>query len=459
VATSSDPVLKPLFKEYQFDGLVGPTHNYGGLSVGNLASQKHRGKISNPKLAALEGLAKAKFVHDLGVGQALLPPQFRPSLRALRTLGFAGSDEEILSKAASTQSGIFLRLVSSAASMWAANAATVAPSSDTEDGRLHILTANLSSMFHRSIEADQTKKVLKKIFSDAKYFQVHDPLPSAGGHFSDEGAANHLRLHTSKGTVHLFAWGRSAWLPRNTALKMPKKHPARQTLEASEAVARILQIKSAKVLFPKQLPESLDAGAFHSDVLAVSHLNTLLIHERAFEDQIKLLRDLRRLLGEELEVIEARTKELSLNDAVQAYPFNSQILSLDSNKKMVILAPEDSRKNVKTRKFFDRIVSSKKNSIDAVHYLSVRQSMQNGGGPACLRLRVAMTEDERSSIRARVFLSDQIYEPLVRWVEKFYRDRLEADDLEDPKLARESMQALDELTQILELENIYEFQS
>src|SRR5690242_2694348 len=114
-------------REFNFDGLVGPTHNYGGLSPGNVASTLHGGEISNPREAALQGLEKMRFVSSLGVGQAVLPPQPRPSLKALRALGFVGSDEEVVTRAA-RESDHLLRLCSSAASMWTANAATVAPS-------------------------------------------------------------------------------------------------------------------------------------------------------------------------------------------------------------------------------------------------------------------------------------------------------------------------------------------
>jgi succinylarginine dihydrolase len=48
---------------------------------------------------------------------------------------------------------------------------------------------------------------------------------------------------------------------------------------------------------------------------------------------------------------------------------------------------------------------------------------------------------------------------LVAWVERHYRDRLVPADLCDPALARESFTALDELTGILRLGSIYDFQT
>ena len=58
--------------EANFDGLVGPTHNYAGLSVGNVASLNNAKNTSNPKQAAKQGLAKMKALADLGMVQGVL---------------------------------------------------------------------------------------------------------------------------------------------------------------------------------------------------------------------------------------------------------------------------------------------------------------------------------------------------------------------------------------------------
>ncbi|HEY1628343.1 MAG TPA: N-succinylarginine dihydrolase, partial [Tepidisphaeraceae bacterium] len=198
------------FYEINFDGIVGPTHNYAGLSFGNVASMQSKSAVSNPRRAALEGLAKMKFLMDLGVRQAVLPPQERPHLPTLRKLGFAGSDGEILEKVHRKHPAL-LAAMSSASSMWAANAATVSPSADCGDGRVHFTLANLISNVHRAIETEATSRVLRAIFADEKHFMVHDALPAAV-QFADEGAANHVRLcadHASAG-VEVFVYGRMA---------------------------------------------------------------------------------------------------------------------------------------------------------------------------------------------------------------------------------------------------------
>src|SRR5437879_4951200 len=201
-----------------------------------------------------------RFVASLGVGQAVLPPHERPSLRTLRRLGFRGTDEEVLAQAARDPElkDQLLRISSSAAAMWTANAATCVPAEDASDGRLHLIPANLTAMFHRALEAETTTRVLRAIFADARRFEVHDPLPG-GAHFSDEGAANHTRLFVAgRPAVHLFAWGRVAFGP--PLAKEPARYPARQTREASHALARLGQVEPGRALFPQQHPEGIDAG-------------------------------------------------------------------------------------------------------------------------------------------------------------------------------------------------------
>jgi succinylarginine dihydrolase len=439
-------------REYNFDGIVGPTHNYGGLSPGNLASTVHGGEVSHPREAALQGLEKMRFVAELGVGQAVLPPQPRPSLHVLRRLGFTGTDEEVITRAG-READHLLRLCSSSAAMWTANAATGAPSEDTADGRMHLTPANLQQMFHRALEAETTHAVLRAIFADERHFAVHAPLPG-GGHFADEGAANHVRLVTpGHRAVHLLAWGRSAW---RQDVRHPARFPARQTLEASQALARLHRLEPAQVLLPQQAPEGIDAGAFHTDVLGVGNGGFLMFHELAFVDPRGLLRTLREKLGEAFTWVLASREELPAEDAVRAYPFNSQVLTLPDGS-MAIIAPEESRERETARRFLERVVAED-NPVKQVHYLDVRQSMNNGGGPACLRQRIWLTDEERAAVKANVFYSPALHEALAGWVRKHYREELRAADLADPRLARETMTALDELTRILALGSVYDFQ-
>lgn len=435
--------------ELNFDGLVGPTHHHAGLSHGNLASAGSHGRTSNPRAAALQGLAKMRFVRELGVKQAVLPPQPRPDFAALRRLGFHGSDAEMLECARRTAPRL-LSAVASASSMWAANAATVAPSCDAGDGKLHLTPANLVSLLHRSLEARFTHALLSRIFADERYFVVHDPLPATEP-CSDEGAANHTRLATSASALHLFGFGRGA-----SDAPRPERFPARQAREASAAVARLHRLTEDSVLLVQQAPAGIDAGAFHSDVLAVGNGALLLLHEQAFVDPASLLATLEERLGPELAVVLAREAELPVADAVGSYPFNSQLVTLPSGE-MALIAPRESEALPSARRYLERVVAEA-NPVSAVHYVDVNASMLNGGGPACLRLRVPLTDAEIGALGANVLLDEKLLARLTQVVERRYRDRLALDDLADPTLAVEAATALDEITALLGLSSVYEFQ-
>jgi succinylarginine dihydrolase len=430
--------------EINFDGIVGPTHNYAGLSYGNLASQKYVNQPSNPRQAALEGLAKMKMLADLGIKQAVLPPHERPDIFTLRRLGFTGTDAQILERAAREQPTL-LAACGSASAMWAANAATVSPSADTADGRVHFTPANLPAQFHRSLETAQTAAILRAIFADESAFAHHSPLP-AGAYFGDEGAANHMRLTSGYGEkgVELFIHGRSAARPAQT------RFPARQTLEASMAIARLHQLDAKAVRHMQQNPHTIDAGAFHNDVVAVSNLNVLLFHESAFAPSPSLA----EFAKHPFHVIAVSEKQVPLADAVSSYLFNSQIVG---SGEMTLIAPSEARESASARQFLEALPSLG-TPIRKIHYVDVRQSMQNGGGPACLRLRVVLTAKELSLVRPRVFLDDALYAQLTDWVRHHYREKLIPADLADPRLLDESRRALDELTQILHLGSLYPFQ-
>ena len=452
--------------EVNFDGLVGPTHNYGGLAQGNLASGNNAGQSSQPKMAALQGLAKMKALADMGLKQAVLPPHDRPHLAFLRSLGFsAASDQDLLAKVAK-QAPELLQATYSASNMWVANAATVSPFTDCADGKTHFTVANLSSMLHRSIEAPTTGRILKSIFAGDDY-RHHHALP-AGQYFSDEGAANHTRFCHSYGDegIELFVYGANLADSRSPR---PQKYPARQTLAACQAVGRYHGLNERKVVFAQQNPAAIDAGVFHNDVIAVGNRDLLFFHQQAFlnTDQVKQQLDsafsaLCLPDGPGIQYIEVPEAQVPLNDAVSSYLFNSQLVQLPSSKGTTIIVPSECQHLACVNDYLS-FLENDHPAIDAVHYFDVKQSMRNGGGPACLRLRVVMSEAQIQACEARVFLDDALYEDLCAWVGRYYRDQLAPADLTDPALMEESFQALDELCQLLQLPTevtgpIYDFQ-
>ncbi len=441
--------------EVNFDGLVGPTHNYAGLSFGNVASLSNAKEASSPKQAAKQGLQKAKALHDLGMKQGILAPQERPDVATLRRLGFTGTDAQVLAKAAKGAPAI-LRACCSASSMWTANAATVSPSGDTADGRVHFTPANLTNKFHRSLEPAVTGRILKAIFRDDRHFKHHKHLPD-NDHFGDEGAANHTRLCSEYGAagVELFAYGRAAFDPSRPA---PVKYPARQTLEASQTIARLHGLDDDTVVYMQQNPAVIDAGVFHNDVISVGNQNVLFYHEDAFLDTEAKFDEIRRKFGDEkpLYFIKVPRDQVSVQDAVKTYLFNTQILTLPQGH-MAIVAPTECQENDAVRTYLEQLVEQD-TPIKEVKFFDVKQSMRNGGGPACLRLRVAMNDAELAAVNPHAVLDDALFARLNQWVDKHYRDELREEDLADPQLLVESRDALDELTQIMDLGSVYPFQ-
>ncbi len=440
--------------EANFDGLVGPTHNYAGLSYGNVASQSNAQDASSPKQAARQGLQKMKALADLGLVQGVLAPQERPDINTLRRLGFTGSDAQVLEKAF-REDPVLLAACCSASSMWTANAATVSPSADTQDGRIHFTPANLTNKFHRSIEHEVTGRILGQVFADERYFCHHQALP-ANEYFGDEGAANHTRLCADYGRsgVELFVYGRSAF---DLSQPAPRRYPARQTLEASRAVARLHGLNDDTAIFILQNPDVIDQGVFHNDVIAVGNQNVLFYHQEAFLDTAAALDEIRRKLPDtELHFIEVPTTEVPVLDAVKSYLFNTQIVTLRPGH-MAIIAPSECAETPSVKAYLDKLLTLN-TPIREVHFMDVKQSMRNGGGPACLRLRVAMNEAEHAATNPACLMNEALFGRLNQWVDRHYRDRLSLNDLRDPALLLESRAALDELTQILQLGSVYPFQ-
>jgi len=442
-------MMRDTFEELQLDSLPGPTHHFGGLSYGNLASMRHAGSPSSPRLAALQGLEKMRQVLGLGLKQAVLPPLERPDMGFLRSIGFTGSDAVILRQVARDE--LYLgRLAMSSASMWAANMATVIPSIDASDGRCHVVVANLAAMPHRALESAGRTAMLERLFPDGGRVVIHRPLPCVSP-LSDEGAANHSRFAESHGSRgwHLFVYGRT----HDTRAKaLPVRFPARQTYEASRSVARSGQLPLERAFFARQHPRAVDAGAFHNDVVMVGDCDRMLLHEYSWSRQKAVLRELRRRLPG-LTVREVEERELSLSQAVRSYLFNSQLLHTRTGD--VLLAPAESSRGASGR-IAQRLVDE--GFVSRILFQELDQSMAGGGGPACLRLRMPLSSKEVAGVAPGIILTEDKIDILEAWARQHYRDVLAPGDLADPKLLKESREALDALTQILEVGPIYPFQ-
>jgi succinylarginine dihydrolase len=391
--------------EINFDGIIGPSHNYAGLSPGNLAATRNRGLTAHPRAAALQGIAKMRANLRLGLTQGILLPHARPDHDWLAALAsdYADADSHLQAQAMS------------ASAMWAANAATVSPAPDTADGRCHLTVANLVTMPHRSHEWHGTLAQLRLAFADPA-FAVHAPVPAP---FGDEGAANHMRLavtHDAPG-VEVFVYG-----------KPGGPFPARQHPEASRAIARRHGLDSARTLFVQQSDEAIAAGAFHNDVVAVANGRVLFAHEQAFADQDRFYDDLRAAMPE-VEIVEVPADQVSLGDAIASYLFNAQLVTLPTGETALIV-PEEARETPSVQAWLEAHVAGN-GPIRQIEVVDVRQSMANGGGPACLRLRVVA---DPATIDSRFLVDAARLDRIASVVEMHWPEAIDADAIGDPAL-------------------------
>lgn len=393
-------------REINFDGIIGPSHNYAGLSLGNLASARNAGAVAHPRAAALQGLEKMRGNIRLGLTQGIFLPQWRPDVAWLTKLGTDVGDADPHIRAAAM----------SASSMWAANAATISPASDTADGRTHLTVANLVTMPHRSHEWPQTLAQLRIAFSDTRAFAVHDPIPAP---FGDEGAANHMRLaerHDQPG-VEVFVYGRSGGA-----------FPARQHMEASKAVARIHGLDPARTLFVEQSEAAIAAGAFHNDVVAVANERVLFTHEQAFADKDAFYADLRAAMPC-VEIVEVPASAVSLADAIKSYLFNAQFVTLPDGA-MALILPTEARDTPAVWAWLEQMIAGN-GPIRRVVPVDVRQSMANGGGPACLRLRVVA---DPVDIDPRFLVDEAGIDNIAHIVSQYWPESIAPQDLSDTRL-------------------------
>jgi succinylarginine dihydrolase len=413
-------------REINFDGIVGPTHNYSGLSFGNLAATANKGRIAHPRAAALQGIEKMRRNLALGLAQGLVPPQRRPDRDWLAALGATMETADETLRAAAF----------SASSMWAANAATVSPAPDTADGRCHLTVANLNTMPHRSHEWRETLAQIRLAFADAARFAVHPPVPAT---FGDEGAANHMRLcpaHDAPG-VEVFVYG-----VRGGGF------PARQHLEASRALARLAGLDPGRTLFVQQSGAAIAAGAFHNDVVAVANEHVLLAHEQAFEGKESFYADLKRLLPE-VEIIEVPASIVSLADAVRSYLFNAQLVTLPEGG-MALVLPGEARETPSVWGWLERQVAGN-GPIRRLEVVDVRQSKANGGGPACLRLRVVA---DPATVDPRFLVDAAKLDAVAACVAEHWPEAIAPEDLADPALWARAEAARTALLDLLDLREL-----
>jgi succinylarginine dihydrolase len=419
--------------EVNVDRIVAPTHHHGGLGVANRAAWRNRHLVSSPRAAALQCIRKMRLAADAGAVQLALPPNPRPDRAVLARMGVSSSrlaDADVRDLVAAS---------SSSASMWVANSATFTSSIEAADGRPHLTPANLVSSFHRASEVRHTTRLLRRVFDPARF--VHHPALPGSMAVRDEGSANHFCLARgpSRRGVHLFVFG-----ARVLGEPAAAGEHARQTHEASAAIARLHRLDPQRTVFGQESRRAMAAGAFHADLVMLACGEILFLHEDSLADretvEAELTRKYREATGRQLHPLVVPRSTLTLEQAIDSYVFNSQVVEASSGRRL-LLAPTQTETMPAARQALRTLVEHPASAIDGLHFVELTESMNNGGGPACLRLRLALTPAEVASLPPRMRIDSERCRELEAWVERSYRSELSIEDLGSAALVDECKRA------------------
>jgi succinylarginine dihydrolase len=290
-------------------------------------------------------------------------------------------------------------------------------------------------MAHRSHEWPATLAQLRLAFGNDA-FAVDGPVPPA---FGDEGAANHMRLAPSHGEpgLEIFVYGVSGGA-----------FPARQHLEASKALARRHGLDPERTLFAEQSEEAIAAGAFHNDVVAVANERVLFAHEQAFADRETLIAHCQRAVPG-FELVEVPASEVPLADAVSSYLFNAQLVTPPDGETTLIV-PEEARETSSVWGWLERHLAGN-GPIRRVEVVDVRQSMANGGGPACLRLRVVA---DSATIDPRFLVDEARLDLIAKVIAREWPEEIDRRELRDADLISDIEDARAALLEALDLNEL-----
>jgi succinylarginine dihydrolase len=245
--------------------------------------------------------------------------------------------------------------------------------------------------------------------------------------------------------------------------------PARQNIEASKAIARrnlldpdrtlfaeqsekaiarLHRLDPDRVIFAEQSAEAIAAGAFHNDVVAVANERVLFAHEQAFADKTGLV-DAQERLVPGFEYVEVAAAEVPLADAIRSYLFNAQLVTPPGGDPTLIL-PSEARETASVWRWVERHLAGN-GPIRRVEVVDVRQSMANGGGPACLRLRVVA---DPQAVDPRFLVDEARLDRIAEAVSEHWPAEIAIDQLQQPALIADIERARLALLDVLGLSEL-----
>ncbi len=231
---------------------------------------------------------------------------------------------------------------------------------------------------------------------------------------------------------HVFVYGDADNSPR------PSRHLARQTLAACQAVARLHRLDPARTFFLQQHPAAIDAGVFHNDVIATSHKNLLLMHEQAFlnaePELARLASAFEQATGTALQVVMVRQEQLSLEDAVKSYLFNSQLLTPSGDgSAMTMICAAQCERMPQVRDLIDGWIALSSHPISDVRYVSLDQSMSGGAAPRLFAIAIALPASAIDRFAPSYRLTAHRAAQLAELITDFYPSELTWETLASPE--------------------------
>jgi succinylarginine dihydrolase len=147
------------------------------------------------------------------------------------------------------------------------------------------------------------------------------------------------------------------------------------------------------------------------------------------------------------EYVEVAAADVPLEDAIRSYLFNAQLVTL-SDGEMALIVPGEARETPSVWGWIERHLAGN-GPIRRVEVVDVRQSMANGGGPACLRLRVVA---DPASVDPRFLVDSDRIDRIAEVVARTWPDEIDHRDLQSAALIADIERARAALLETLGLQ-------
>jgi len=144
--------------------------------------------------------------------------------------------------------------------------------------------------------------------------------------------------------------------------------------------------------------------------------------------------------------VEVPASDVPLADAIRSYLFNAQLVTPPDGQPTLIV-PSEARETPTVWRWLEQHVAGN-GPIRRVEVVDVRQSMANGGGPACLRLRVVA---DPATVDPRFLVDERKLDLIGGVIARTWPEQIHHEELQQPALIADIERARAALLDALEL--------